>query len=111
MSISKIKSNRDRVYDYVSTFEKKLSSETTVYIDMEKINNFHIFKQKYAVFHRCVEYKSHTGKILFNMYVSPIGDSRGVSILSVLVKVDETTVDDILTSLSTTDPRVKKKDV
>lgn len=110
MSISKVKSNRDKVNDYFLSFLKNVYNGDRVYVDMDKINNFHIFKQKYAVFHYFTEYKTHTGRTLFNVYVSPIGDYDGFSILSLLVKVDDNTIDDILTSLSITDPRVKKKE-
>jgi hypothetical protein len=110
MTISKVKTNRDKVNDYFSSFLKIKKNGNRVYVDMDKINNFHIFNQKYGVFHHFTEYNTYTGDTIFNVYVSPIGDNDNCSILSLLVKVNENTISNILTSLSTTDPRVKKKD-
>lgn len=111
MSFSVTKSNRHKVDEYFLSFLKIKNNGQRVYVDMDKINNFHIFNEKYGVFHSFTHYDARTERTFFNVYVSPLNSADGFSMLSLLVRVDDDTIDDILTSLSTTDPRVIKKDV
>jgi hypothetical protein len=76
---------------------------------MEKVGNYHIFKEKYAYYHSHSFYNGATGKVIFNVHVSPLGDK--MAILSILIRANEENLDDILSSLSTSDPRVKKKEL
>jgi hypothetical protein len=96
---------KDKVANYLYAYQELKATGTRVYIDMEKVNNLHIFNEKYAIFHSFTEYRNVSGKVLFNVHVSPLSDRFAT--LSILVRVSKENVDDILTSLSTSIP-VKK---
>lgn len=101
---------KSSVDSYFSDFTKKRTIEgDTVYIDMEKVGNLHIFKEKYAYYHSHAFYDGVHGKVLFNLHVSPLGNRMAT--LSILVRATEENVDNILSSLSLTDPRIKKKEL
>lgn len=101
---------RSKVDQYFTKFtNEKFRNGTTIYIDMEKVGNYHIFKEKYAYYHSHSFYNGVTGKVMFNVHVSPFGDKMAT--LSILVRANEENLDDILSSLTTSDPRVKKKEL
>ena len=92
-----------RVAEYFYSYESKKSHGDVVFIDMAKINNYHILNERYAIFHGYSEYKNSMGKILFNVYVTPIHNE--LLMLSILVKVNKENISDIMSSLSTKDPK------
>ena len=101
---------RTKVDNYFTKFtNEKFRNGTTVYIDMEKVGNLHIFKEKYALYHSHSFYQGVHGKTMFNVHVSPFGDKMAT--LSILVRANKDNLEDILSSLSTSDPRVKKKEL
>jgi hypothetical protein len=101
---------RTKVDNYFTKFtNEKFRNGTTVYIDMEKVGNLHIFKERYAYYHSHSFYHGVHGKTMFNVHVSPFGDKMAT--LSILVRANEDNIEDILSSLSTSDPRIKKKEL
>lgn len=104
---SDIRNVVDRYFTKFTNMRRE--SDDPVYIDMEKVGNYHIFKEKYAYYHSHSFYNGVFGKVMFNVHVSPIGNKMAT--LSILVRANEETLENILSSLTTTDPRVKKKEL
>jgi len=101
---------RSKVDQYFTKFTKsRIENDDVVYIDMEKVGNYHIFKEKYAYYHSHNFYHGVHGKVMFNLHVSPLGDKMVT--LSILVKANEDNLENILSSLTTSDPRIKKKEL
>lgn len=72
-----------------------------VLVDMDKINNYHIFREKFAVYHGHTIYENIQNDVIFNIYVSPINDMTAT--LSVLVKVTSDNFDKVSSSLHISD--------
>lgn len=107
MTFEVLMNRKKDICKYFLSYRMKKQAGVRVYIDMAKINNYHIFGQRYAIFNDFAEYRNISNKIIFNLYVSPYEDP--MNILSVLVRVDSHNMEKILSCLSV-DTVVKKKD-
>lgn len=99
--------NFTRVKKYFNMYQYRENRDERIYIDMSRIGNSHIFRDKYAIFQGFNEYKTMSGKVIFNVYVAPINER--FSTLSVLVTVNNDNIDNILRSLDTY-PKISFKD-